>query len=510
MFASFHVPVVVAHKETRRYRILKKQIVYGITLFLLLPAHVQAQSLQFSDVLRAAIGQSPDLQASALQVKMHQAEGMQVDGALDMRYGGSVGLSNEAAPTTSPFAPTETNAAFVSGQIVQPFADGSTLTGTLKYNRTGLIYPSSVIPAFQSSPNPLYQHQIDLIYRYPLAAGSGNPSYTYQKEASTGDEKAAVLRIALLQEQIATQAIALYAQFVLNDLSVKLSQDAVLRAKQLLSNQKKRENFGLVEKEDRYQTEALLAARKLQLAQAKAGEQAAQTALNRLMVQDADTPLSVTFSSPEVQLRSVAELLEQAEKKRPVFKVLDAQYQAAQSRLDLAKSAGDYQLDVVGQIGTRALDGSGGTAFFNGFNPINDRYIGVSLEFSDVLGKRANQAAVQKSLLALESITIERRKARQDLETEVAKLVDTLRSSQITLRASQAQVQAEKKKYRSQVARYQKGRAPISVIIQFEGDLRAAELRYLIQKVNLGVTNYQLALAIGELDALTHQQGASQ
>ena len=489
---------------------MKKKIVYGMTFFLLLPTLAQAQDLQFSDVLRAAIAQSPDLQASALQVKMRQADGEQADGALDMRYGGSLGLSNEVAPTTSPFAAGETNAAFIAGQVVKPFADGSTLTGTLKYNRAELIYPSSVIPAFQSSPNPLYQHQIDLIYRYPLAAGSGNPNYTYQKEASASDEKAAVLRTALLKEQIAAQAIGLYAQFVLNDLSVKLAKDAVLRAKQLLSNQKMRENFGLVEKEDRYQTEALVAARKLQLVQAMANKQSAQTTLNRFMVQDADTPLSVRFASPKVQLRSVADLFEQAMQKRPVFKVLDAQYQAAESRLSMAQSAGDYQLDVVGQIGTRALDGNGGTAFANGFNPIDDRYIGVSLEFSDVLGKSANKAAIQKGLLALESINIERRKVRLDLETDIAKLVDTLRSGQITLRASKVQVRAEKKKYQAQVARYKKGRAPTSVIIQFEGDLRAAELRYLIQQVNLGVSNYQLALAIGELDALTQQQGAAQ
>jgi len=501
---------MLRRQKMRRCRVLKKQIVCGMTLFLLLSVQAQAQSLQFSDVLRAAIAQSPDLQASALQVKMRQAEGAQADGALDMRYGGSLGLSNEVAPTTSPFAPTETNAEFISGQIVKPFADGSTLTGTLKYNRAELIYPSSVIPAFRSSPNPLYEHQIDLIYRYPLAAGSGNPNYTYQKEASAGDEKAAMLRTALLKEQIAAQAIGLYAQFVLNDLSVKLSKDAVFRAKQLLNNQKKRESFGLVEKEDRYQTEALLAARKLQLAQAVAGKQSAQTSLNRLMVQDADTPLSVVFSSPQIQLNAVASLLEKAMQKRPVFKVLDAQYQAAESRLSMAQSAGDYQLDVVGQIGTRALDGNGGTAFANGFNPIDDRYIAVRLEFSDVLGKSANKAVIQKSLLVLENINIERRKARLDLETEIAKLVDTLRSGQITLRASQAQVQAEKKKYQAQVTRYKKGRAPTSVIIQFEGDLRAAELRYAIQQVNLGVNNYQLALATGDLDALTQQQGAAQ
>ncbi len=487
--------------------------IYCVVLSLVMfagQAYAKEQTLLFADVLAAAFAKSPDLQASNLQVKIRQSETMQVDGALDMRYGGSMGASNEKAPTTSPFASTETNVSFIAGQVVQPFADGSTLTGTLKYNSAELIYPSTINPAFLPSPNPSYQHQIDLIYRYPLVAGADNPSYTYQKEAGVAEERAARLQISLLKENITAQAIGLYAQFVLNDLSVKLSKDAVFRAKQLLDNQKEREIFGLVEKEERYQTEALLAARKLQLAQAVAAKKSAQTALNRLMYQDANTRLSVKFSSPDIRLQTLASLLEKAEQTRPIFKVLDAQYKAAEARLSLAQSAGDYQLDLVGQIGTRALDGNSGTAFTQGFT-LDDRYIALSVEFSDVLGNSANKAAVQKGLLALESIHIERKKVRLDLETEIATLLDTLRSAKVTLKASNVQVKAENKKYRAQVERYKKGRSPTAVVIQFEGDLRAAELRYAIQKVNLGITKYQLALAVGELDALTAQnQGATQ
>ncbi|WP_198401654.1 TolC family protein [Ghiorsea bivora] len=480
-------------------------------LCFVLQTPVQAKVLSLSDVLSNVFAKSPDLQASNVQVHIQRANSLQLDGALDMQYGGSIGLSNESAPTTNPFAPTETNAAFVSGQVVQPFEDGSTLTGTLLYNSAELIYPASVIPEFQSKPNPQYEHQIDLIYRYPLVAGSGNPNYTYQKEASLAEEKAAKLRIALLKEQIAGQAIGMYAQFVLSDLSLKLAKDAVFRAAQLLENQKKRESFGLVEKADRYQTEALLAARKLQLAQAKAEKRAAQTALNRLMYQDAGTPLVVKFSSPKVQLQSVSQMLAKAESKRPVFQVLAAQYKAAEAQLSLAQTSDDYQLDLIGQVGTRALSGNAGTAFTKGFNPVHDRYIGISVEFSDVLDNKSSHAAVQKSVLALESINIERRKAVMDLQTEIATLLNDLHSAKITLKASKAQVKAEKKKYQAEMERYQKGRVPTSTVIQFEGDLRAAQLREAIQRVSLGLTEYKLALAVGELPELLRQtQGDAQ
>ena len=338
-----------------------------------------------------------------------------------------------------------------------------------------------------------------------MVAGSGNPNYRYQKEASAEEEKAAQLRIALLKEQIAGQAIGMYAQFVLSDLSLKLAKDAVLRATQLLENQKKRESFGLVEKADRYQTEALLAARKLQLAQAKAEKRAAQTALNRLMYQEANTPLVVKFNSPKIQLQSVSQMLAKAESKRPVFQVLAAQYKAAEAQLSLAQTSDDYQLDLIGQVGTRALDGNAGTAFTKGFNPVHDRYIGISVEFSDVLDNKSSHAAVQKGVLALEGINIERRKALMDLQTEIATLLNDLHSAKITLKASKAQVKAEKKKYQAEMERYQKGRTPTSAVIQFEGDLRAAQLREAIQRVSLGLTEYKLALAVGELPELLGQ-----
>jgi outer membrane protein TolC len=89
--------------------------------------------------------------------------------------------------------------------------------------------------------------------------------------------------------------------------------------------------------------------------------------------------------------------------------------------------------------------------------------------------------------------------------------LNDLRSARITLKASKAQVKAEKKKYQAEMERYQKGRVPTSAVIQFEGDLRAAQLREAIQCVSLGLTESKLALAMGELPELLEQaQGDAQ
>jgi len=473
-------------------------------------AETREKTLSFENVLNKVFANSTQLKASALQVKMKDAEGKQLDGSLDTRYGGSVGMNNEIAPTTSPFAAIETSAGFLTGQVVQPFADGSMLTGTLKYTSAKLIYPSTVNPAFQASPNPIYQHQIDLIYRYPLAQGKGNPNYQYQKDAVAQEARAAMYQTAMLKEQLANQAIGLYAQFVLNDVSLTLAKDATLRAKQLLAYQKKQESFGLLEADDSLPTQALLAARQLQETQAAAAKDAAQTALNRLMNQDGDTGLSLKLNPLQVPLMPVKNMLAKAAENRPVFQMLDAQYAAAEARLSMAQASGDYQLDVIGQVGTRALDGSAGTAFVQGFT-VDDRYIGVSLEFSDVWDDKSNRYAIQRSVLALESIALERKKTKEDLETEIANLRIRLSSGEATLKAAKHQVQAERKKYKVQMLHYKEGRTTTAVMIQYEGDLRAAELRYLIQQVNLNVANYQLVLALGEFPYLvSDKKGAVQ
>ncbi|MDX8387677.1 MAG: TolC family protein [Ghiorsea sp.] len=461
----------------------------------------QAQTMSFEDVLNEAFSNHPDIAASHVKVKISEAGRRQVEGDLDTRYGASIGYSSDISPTTSPFAADETKVSFLSGQVSKPFADGSTLIGTLKYNKAESLYPGSFNPAFLPDPNPSYQHQIDLIYRYPLASGAGNPNYFYQKEAGTHEVKAAEYQVLMLKEQLANQAIGLYFQFILNDLSLKLADDAEVRAKQLLSYQVKREQFGLIEEAERLQAEALLAMRKFQQVQAVASREVSQAALNRFMFKDGDSPLKLKTIPIETQIKTHAQMLDSAEQRRPIFTVLTEQYAAAQARLAMVQDSDEYQLDLVGQVGSRALDASAGTAFGQGFT-LDERYISLQLEFGDVLGHNTSRQMIRKAVLALESIKFEKTKALESLETELANITVLLKSGQATLGAAKLQVAAEKKKFAAEMARYQEGRSSTATITQFEGDLRSSQLRALIQKVSLEQTGYRLALALGELPVL--------
>jgi len=457
-----------------------------------------AQELRFQDVLNAVFTHHPSLDSARLQLRLRDVDSLQVEAMLDTQLMASAGISDETAPTTSPFAPNGTQMSFLSAQVVKPLADGSSLTAMMNYNRVELAYPNSVPLAFQSSINPTYQHQIDLIYRYPLWRGAGNPSYRYQKEAADFEAKATQVRIEILKEQLTSQAIAMYFQLTFNDLSLKLADDAVVRAKQLLRYQKKREIFGLIERADRLQAAALLATRKLQQVQAVAARDAAQTALNRFMFQQGDAYLQPVLTAIGSEPVLVEDMLVKARGNRPVFAMLTAQYAAAQARLANVADTEQQQLDLVGQIGTRALEGDAGGALGQGFT-LNDRFISLRIEFSDTWGHAASRSAVQRGALLLENIRIERRKAGEDLETELATIHALLQSSKVLLKASKVQVRAESKKFKAEMKRYREGRSNTATVTQFEGDLRASELRLVMQEVSLEQAKYQQALALGDL-----------
>ena len=457
-----------------------------------------AQEISYTDVLKETFANHPDLVSARLNVEMKENDGARLEGALDIRYGAAIGASDESASVTSPFAAEQTKANFLSAQVTKPFEGGSILTATMNYNQAELFYPASVPANFQSSPNPLYKNQIDLIYRFPLAAGSDNPTYKYQKRANAQEISAAKLSLLMKKEQLASQGLGLYFQLLFNDLSLELAKDGVTRAKQLLAYQKKREKFGLIEKSERLQAEALLAMREMQKVQATSARNSSQIALNRFMFRDEDTFLKPSVSRVVGTEGDVRSQLEQAKTKRPVFAMFEAQLSAARERLELARASDDYKLDLVAQVGSRALDGTASGALEQG-TTLNDRYIGITLEFSDVWSRSAERAAVQQSVLALESIKVERLKVLENLETELASIQVQISDNRALLEAARKQAQAEKVKYAEEMRRYQEGRATTAMISQFEGDLRAAELRELIQRVALVQVGYQKALALGEL-----------
>lgn len=470
---------------------------------LVFPATVSAEPISLADVIRETLANHPDLPIAGIGVSMAEAEQQRINGALDLVVSANIGYSDEKSPTTSPFAANQTQSGNFFGSVVKPLESGGSLTGSLNYNRTKLNYPLSVPTAFQSTINPIYSHQIDLTYRYPLLRGNGNPAYHEQLTAAEKDETSARWQVEMLREGLAAQAVALYFQLAVEELNLNIATEAIARSKRLLKYQKYREQFGLIEKADRLQAEALLATRRMEKSSAEAAVVQARTALNRLMLRPGDTVMTPSVDeqviAPEtLSVMKIDTLLANAESRRPVFKSLQARLNAAESRLNVAKDQHDTQIDLVGQIGSRALESTAGKAAGQGFN-LKDRFIGVSIEMSDAIGGNATAAAIQQAELTRQKVLLEKIQAKVSLESDLADALSRLRSGNRTLKSAKARAKAESRKFDAEMKRYREGRSNTATIIQFEGDLRIAELQVALHQTSMQMATHQLMLAEGTL-----------
>ena len=480
-------------------------VIRHVVLFcsLLIPSIAFAQPISLAEVVQATLSNHPDIPLGELQTSSAQIEQQRISGMLDPRVSARAGASDEKSPTTSPFAATQTKSSQFSGSINQPLSDGSSLTGSLNYTRNRLSYPASVPTAFQSTLNPIYSNQIDLTYRYPLLRGHGNPAYHELLNAAANDEASARWQVDMLKEGLARQAVLLYYQLAIEELNLKISTNAIARAEKLLKYQRSREQFGLIEKADRLQADALLATRQLEKRNTEAAVAQARTALNRLMTQSGDQNISPSTNEPmikedELSQLDIDSLIASATEKRPIFSSLKARMDAANARFNVAEDQHDTQIDLVGQVGSRALENSAGKAFGQGFN-LNDRFVAISVELSDTLNGNATHAGIRQAELARQQIMLEKVQATESVTSELSTVLNQLNYGIRTLKAAEERVSAESQKFNAEIERYKEGRTNTANIIQFEGDLNGAELQAALQKTSLQMATQQLKLAEGTL-----------
>jgi len=457
-------------------------------------------SLSLTDVLHIVLNSHPDLALARIQEQSLHIEKQNIEGMLDPKFSLAASLFDETTPTTSPFAPSGNSGRLISGNITKLLDGGSTLTGSFNYSRSKVSYPASVPTFFQATINPTYQQQIDLIYRYPLLRGRGNPTYNEQLNSNQYNKEAAHWRVAIQQEQLAAQAISLYYQIASNVIAKKLAHDTVFRANKLLAYQKKRQRFGLIEETDQRQAEALLSNRKMDYANAKATLSNTITALNRLMLRGANQPIQTNIHSisNSLQIESADTWLEQAKQQRPIFRMLDAQQASNDALLILNHNQHETQVDLIAQVGSRALSGSAGYTLGQGFT-LHDRFISIGIELNDTLGGKSTKSAILKTELERERIRLQRQQAIESTKTELSTALTLYQNGKMMKAASKAHEQAEQKKFTTELKRYSNGRSDTATLIQFEGDLRNAELQAALQDIQIQLAKQQIELATGNL-----------
>ena len=321
-------------------------------LFIAIHPAIADEPLSLKQVLESIQEKHPDLKINRIDRSISQTENLNVEGMLDPVVTANFIASEEKVPVSSDFQASETRLGQLSGSISKPLSNGGTLSANFTYNRISQAY-NSPIAAQLSLFNPSFNNQINVSYRHSLFKGADRPDYHQSLLVAEAGVESAEMQSQVTMHNLSLQAISAYYQLAADDININIAQQAVKRAKKLLNYQRSRENFGLIERADRLQAEALLASRKTGLQIAKAQRLTNQSLLNRLMLRPSNRSISIQALSDETIIApSVEKAMAQAEQLRPELQLLNAQMKVADAQLLMALDNDQIQLDVIAEVGT--------------------------------------------------------------------------------------------------------------------------------------------------------------
>ncbi len=459
---------------------------------------VASEAMSLKQVVEVVLANHPDLRINHVDIAIAETETQRIEGTLDPVISAGVGVSEEQVPTISDFQASETRAGHISGAISKPLASGDTIAADFNYNRIsqGFVSPFA---AQLARFNPAYRNQIDVSYRHPFLKGANRPDYHQSLIAAQAGVAQAERQQQVIEHGLSLQALNAYYQLVFDAINIHIAKEAVGRAGKLISYQRTREKFGLNEKSDRLQAEALLATRKTNLQRAIATRLNNRSTLNRLMLRPSDAPIVLERSNQQaINLPTPEQALKQAENLRPELLVLKAQMEVAEAELAIAGDSDQVQLDMVAEMGTRSLDSNAATAAARGFST-NDHFVGLSFELSDVLGRNSINAAVRKAELQRQRIEAQRISTMEQIRDDISAAMTTITAGRPTLVEARKQVVAEQRKFDEEMKRYRGGRSDTATLVQFEGELRNAQLNAELQQLTLQLAGKQLSWAQGRL-----------
>ena len=475
-------------------KIFSTMIFAAVTLLVVIQPAMAANTMSLKQVIESTLSSHPDLQLSRIDSAIAQTETRRIQGMLDPTVSASIKASEEKIPVSSDFQASETRIGQLAGAIAKPLDNGGTLSANFAYNRTSQAF-NSPLAAQLSRFNPAYRNQINLSYRHPLLKGADKPDYHYSRLAAEAGIKSADIQQRIIAQQLTLRAVNAYYQLASDDINIGIAGQAVERAKKLLTYQRSRERFGLIEKADRLQAEALLAARNTDLQRAHSRRLTSLNILNRLMLRPANSELTVMQEqTDEVTAPSMQQAYALAESNRPELAALQAQLESAEAQLNISRDADNVQLDVIAEVGTRSLDSNAVTAAARGFTT-QDHYAAVSIELSDVLMRNSANAAIRKAELQRQRVLAERVSTLEQIKDDLSAAITAIRAGKPILTVARKQAAAEKRKFNAEMRRYREGRSDTATLVQFEGELRNAELNADLQALTLQLAARQLSWA---------------
>ena len=446
-------------------------------------------------VIRTVLERHPELRVSSFDAIIAGTELERAEAALDPSLSLRVGVSDDRSPVLTGFQPAQTRSGVFTGTLTQALESGATLSATADYSRTRQQFDSP-FAAQLALLNPAYRGGFSVNYRHPLFRGEGRVDYRESLELAGAGVEAARLQREVLAQELALRALEAYFRLLSDEIGIRLAADGLERAQRLVEDQRFREDFGLIEAADRMQGEALLAVRGLELQRARAQALASRVELNRLMLREPQAPLHPAVPALPSGTPALEEGMRDAQALRPELRLLRVELDAADARARIAREATRPQVDLIAEAGIFALDRHPLDAL--ALDP-EDRFLGLSIELTDVLGRRGARAGLLGAQFERQRVEAQRTQVTEQLHDELALVHTALVTGAETLRLSRLRAEAERRKFEAELERYRDGRSETATLIQFEGELTAAELDAQMQQLALLLADRQFAWARGTL-----------
>ena len=422
-------------------------------------AHLQAQAFDLDSAVVYALEHNPNLNAVQYQVSASDARTQ---------------ASRAGHLPTVTFSHT----ARLSDNPLDAFAD--------KLNTQQVTTPDFA-PAQLNNPGSSDLYFTQLALRWPLYTGGRTEAMVEDAEQT---EKNSRLQYQRQREQIAFSTISAYLHVQAAEQGLVIAEDAVEAARQHANTTAKLASEGRIVESDKLAAKVGLAAIRSQREQAATRHRSALNELKLVTGLPLDSEINLAVS--EVATISGDVSVEEYEKRaldnRKDLAAARALVQAAQARVDVARSVRKPSIDMV--VSSNWYDDE------PGFDSQSSSIMGV-LSFDLYDGKSSGEIDI--TLAQQREMQWQLQSLEQSVRKQVRDVYNSLLESRARLAIAEHNVKTAKQTVKLVKQRYGQGRTILLDLLQAERLYTDARIEKLTSHLNLDVARVALPLAVGTL-----------
>ncbi len=488
-----------------RKNLLSLIIVTALSLSLVGPLQAQ-QTLSIEDALRIAVENSPQLQASLLEVKRADLGVIQADGDFISNFSADLGYTNNTTPQagingallgsnnngTSTISQESINSSMTLSRL---FGPGTRLSATLNVDR------SLTLPEGVDNLDPNYGVGLRLELTQPWLQGFGrtvNEANIDRFKVQRTGAQASALRTA---NTLLLDTITAYWELWYNQKNLTLNQQALKLAQQQLELGRARVDAGSIPENDLLPLLTQEASIMEDLENARANVRTSSITLAQLLGRP-ETSSNYLQTKPEAPALPGQNLdpnfFELVKANAPSLAELDAELQSADLDLALAEDQNKPQLNSSAWISSNGL----GSEFSNTaeqFGTLEATGFFVGLTFSAPVSRRATRASLDLAGLAKRSVDLRIQTELQRLKAEVDTRQTSLEASYRRLDLTKRTVELAQRSTQAQVDSFKAGDSTPIDVAQVLQSQREAEQRFTRLQVDITLAHMALYNLTGEL-----------